>query len=116
MAYVPAAEGVYEISAAARMGELQMESRSQHVLVRTANREFYDATLKENRLERLAEAGGGRYFKAADADVIPDLLRTRRTSTSIFHAEYLWDMPAIWLLLITFMAVEWVYRRRQGMA
>ncbi len=80
-----------------------------------SRREYYDATLKRGFLESLAEAAGEAYYTPAGVRDLPDRLRNRRTSTSIFHTEYLWDMPLVFLLALTLLSAEWIYRRRKGL-
>jgi hypothetical protein len=113
--FVPQDEGLYELSVVARTEVGVLNSQPSSFLVRPSNKEFYDATLKRAFLENLATTAGGRYYTPEDADAIPNNLRSRRTSTSIFHAEYLWDMPLLFGLVILLLSAEWMYRRRKGL-
>ena len=113
--FVPRDLGVYELEVEARYGETVRQARPQTFLVRDSQQEYFDATLKRDLLQRLAQASGGLYYDPNEATAIPDNLRGRRTSTSVYHAEYLWDMPALWGLILLLLCVEWVWRRRQGL-
>jgi uncharacterized membrane protein len=113
--YVPADIGVYELDVEAASGDSTLRSRPQSFLVRSSQKEFFDATLKQDALQRLARASDGLYYEPADVAAIPANLRGRRTSASVYHAEYLWDMPALWGLILLLLCLEWVWRRRQGM-
>ncbi len=113
--FVPQDEGVYELEVTATTAEGEVGRHRQTFLVRPSRKEFYDATLKRSFLENLAAANGGFYYAPAQAGTIPVNLRSRRTSTSIFHAEYLWDMPLLWGLVILLLSAEWIYRRRKGL-
>jgi hypothetical protein len=113
--FVPQDAGLYELSVVARTEGGVLNSQPSSFLVRPSNKEFYDATLKRAFLENLATTAGGRYYSPEDADAIPANLRSRRTSTSIFHAEYLWDMPLLFGLVILLLSAEWMYRRRKGL-
>ncbi len=107
----PRQEGIYELTVSVdgvgrdRIG----------FLVRPSRREFQDAAQKRLFLEDLATSPG-RYYTAAEAGSIPENLRGRRTSTSVFHLEYLWDMPLLFALVLTLLCAEWIYRRRKGLA
>ena len=89
--------------------------KPESFLVQPSGLEFRDATLKREFLQRLADASGGAYYSLDDAADIPMNLRGRRTSTSIYRAEYLWDMPFLWGLVLLLLSAEWVYRRRKGL-
>ncbi|MFQ5568740.1 MAG: hypothetical protein ACE5G0_03635 [Rhodothermales bacterium] len=113
--FVPQDEGVYELQVTARAGEGEIGSHTRSFLVRPSNKEFYDATLKRAFLENLADANNGFYYEPSEAGAIPANLRNRRTSTSIYRAEYLWDMPLLFGLVILLLSAEWIYRRRKGL-
>ena len=113
--FVPQEEGVHEVVLVAFDGGTLVGDRSESFLVRPSKREFYDATLKRGFLENLATTNGGVYYSADATDDLPVNLRSRRTSTSIFHAVYLWDMPLLFLLALALLSAEWIYRRRKGL-
>ena len=113
--FVPQEEGVYELAVTA---EAEGEPVGQHArgfLVRPSQQEFYDATLKRAFLENLADVSGGAYYPPAQAAAIPDRLRSRQTSTSIYHAAYLWDVPLLFGLVLVLLSAEWIWRRRKGL-
>jgi len=108
-------EGVYELQVIAEDDGTEIGSQTRSFLVRPSNKEFYDATLKRTFLEGLVAANDGVYYAPADVEDLPVNLRSRRTSTSIYHAEYLWDMPLLFVLVIALLSIEWMYRRRKGL-
>jgi hypothetical protein len=83
--------------------------------VQASRKEFHDATLKRDFLTHLVQTNQGVYYQPGEIEQLPNNLRGRRTSTSIYHAEYLWDMPAIWGLVLLLLSAEWIYRRRKGL-
>ena len=113
--FVPAELGVYKLDVEVMVGETRMFSKTESFLTQPSGREFRDATLKQDFLERLASASGGQYYASSDVSAIPANLRGRRTNTSIYRSEYLWDMPILWALVFILLSVEWVYRRRKGL-
>lgn len=112
---VPRDEGLYELEVTAEVNGETIGRDLKSLLVRPSNKEYYAATLKRAFLENLAHASDGFYYEPDEAQTIPDNLRGRRTSTSIFRAEYLWDMPFIFGLILVLLSIEWVYRRRKGL-
>lgn len=113
--YVPDAEGIYEVAIAAQHPEGGVTTGSGRFLVRPSKAETYNATLKQPFLEHLATTAGGQYYAAEATGDLPEALRSRRTSTSIFHADYLWDLPLLFLLALGLLIGEWAYRRRKGL-
>ncbi len=113
--YVPLDNGVYELEVVAETEAGEIGSHTRSFLVRPSNKEFYDATLKRTFLEGLVTANDGYYYEPSEVDAMPVNLRSRRTSTSIFRAEYLWDMPLLFGLVILLLSIEWMYRRRKGL-
>ena len=113
--FVPQDLGVYGIDVEAYQDDQEMRSKPQSFLVQAPTEEFRDATLKQDFLKRLAASSGGYYYEYEEAGQIPASLRGRRTSTSIYRTEYLWDMPVIWIAIFLLLSIEWVYRRRKGL-
>ena len=113
--YVPQDLGVFSLDVEAQNGETTVSSKTASFLSQASTDEFRDATLKKEFLRRLASASGGNYYSMQEASTIPDQLRGRRTSTSIFRTEYLWDMPILWGAIFLLLSIEWIYRRRMGL-
>lgn len=111
---LPGLEGIYSLDVFAQDEAGAIGQHQRSLLVRPERKEFYSATQNRTLLEELA-AIGGRYYTADEAPAIADNLRNRRSSTSIFHAEYLWDMPLLFLLAVLLLCAEWAYRRKWGM-
>ncbi|MDX1562312.1 MAG: hypothetical protein R3305_05270, partial [Gammaproteobacteria bacterium] len=72
--------------------------------------------VQQNRglLERLAAATGGQYFRLADADDIPEAVQFSDAGIVERRVLDLWNMPALFLLLLLLKGGEWVLRLRWG--
>ncbi len=108
-------EGLHHIEAEAVFGGESLGTRSQSFLVRPSNKEYTDAVLKRSLLEHLAETSGGRYYEPSDAQAVAENVRSRRTSSSIFRVEYLWDMPFMFAMALLLWSGEWMWRRSKGL-
>ena len=113
--FVPQDLGVFSIEVEATVAGEVLKSKPTSFLSKTLTQEYRDATLKRDFLVRLASASGGAYHNVNDAEVISAELRGRRTSTSVYRTEYLWDMPILWGVVFLLLSIEWIYRRRKGL-
>jgi uncharacterized membrane protein len=85
-------------------------------LVAELNREFYDASLNEELLKRIAAETGGKYYTLDEAGALVDDLTYRQTDNSRPVTKDLWDMPVNFLLLVGLLSGEWFLRKRHGLA
>ena len=85
-------------------------------LVAELNREFYDASLDEELLKRIAAETGGKYYTLEEAGALVDDLTYRQTDNSRPVTKDLWDMPVNFLLLVGLLVGEWFLRKRHGLA
>ena len=113
--YIPLEQGVYVINVEALRDGQVIGKHYQSFLSRTSKDEFFNATLKRKFLENLVEANNGVYYTPSEFENIPVNVQTRKTSTSIYRNEYLWDMPILFILALIVLSIEWIYRRRKGL-
>ncbi len=112
---LPSGEGVYALDVSAVVDGSEVGRQELSFLVRPSRREYFDAVLKRPFLERLADAAGGFYYAPDEVGSIATNLRSRRTSTSIYTIDYLWDMPFLFALVLGLLSAEWIWRRRKGL-
>ena len=78
--------------------------------------EYFDATMHAQRLQRIAEETGGRFYTPETVAGMPEDLRyTGRGVTTVEERE-LWHMPIVLMLLVGLVCAEWGYRRAVGLA
>ena len=110
-AAVPAAAaGIYRFEASATLdGEDLGASR---VAVRRQDGVAEHFRVQQNRplLERLADATGGRYFSLNSADEIANAVQFSEAGIVERQILDLWNMPALFMLLVLFKAGEWLVR------
>lgn len=66
-------------------------------------------------LDRLAAATGGRVLRDDEAATLPTLLRARTKQTTRSVETPLWDSPAMLVLFLAVLTVEWVARKHVGL-
>jgi hypothetical protein len=71
---------------------------------------------EQNRelLERLSAATGGKYWTPQELGTLPRDISYSEAGISLRDTKPLWDMPAIFLLLLGMMSAQWLLRRKWG--
>jgi hypothetical protein len=119
---VPGLPGRYELTIDADLtGIYRIESNasldgeplgSARLAVRREDGVSEHFRVQQNRplLERIAAVTGGEYFALADADEIADVVQYSEAGIVERRLFELWNMPALFLLLLLFKGGEWVLR------
>jgi uncharacterized membrane protein len=96
---------------AARDGEV-VEVVRTNIYSESGQIEHFDIRRNSALLKRLSEATGGQYFETGELDALPNLLRYKSAGITEKIVRPVWDMPAIFLLLLLLKTGEWLLRRR----
>jgi uncharacterized membrane protein len=72
--------------------------------------------VEQNRelLEKLASETGGRYYKPEDAGKLGKDISYSEAGITVRETRDLWDMPAVFLLVLMLRSGEWLLRRKWG--
>ncbi len=108
--------GVYRLEADVKRAGSSVGRATRPVLVGGADLEMSEPRLNEAVLSRIAKASSGQYLAASDAGKLPDLLRAARDETGATEMRDLWNTGWSLLAVIALLAIEWVARRRVGLA
>ena len=65
-------------------------------------------------LEKLASETGGRYWRLADLKRLPNEISYSDAGVSVRAVKELWNMPVVFLWLLSLVAAEWLLRRKWG--
>ncbi len=84
-------------------------------VVERATSERVELAAAREPLEQLASATGGRVFADFEAGELPPLLRARNKSIVRTVETPLWNQPAVLLIFVGILTVEWVARKRFGL-
>jgi uncharacterized membrane protein len=76
--------------------------------------ENFRAEQNRELLEKLSSETGGRYYKPEDAQNLAKEISYSEAGITIRETRDLWDMPAIFLLLLLLRSGEWLLRRKWG--
>ena len=87
-----------------------------YVRVGPGDAEFFDPTMHEAPLKRIAADTGGRFYTPDTvASLTEDVSYAGRGVTSVEEHD-LWNMPIVLLTLMGLVCAEWGYRRAVGLA
>jgi uncharacterized membrane protein len=65
-------------------------------------------------LDKLAEQTGGRYYRSGDAGKLAGEISYSEAGITTRETRDLWDMPAVFLLILLMRGSEWLLRRKWG--
>jgi len=71
---------------------------------------------EQNRelLQKLSDETGGKYWTADELERLPKEISYSETGISVRDTKELWDMPAVFVVLLGLMSADWLLRRKWG--
>lgn len=114
--FLPQDKGLYEIRVEAQRGKETLGTGVAYIEATELASEYFGAEMRSPLLKRIAEETGGRFYTPATVAALAEDLSYTEGGTTILEERDLWDMPAIFLLLLALVAVEWSYRKLRGLA
>ncbi len=78
--------------------------------------EFYRLSSSSRLLERLAESSGGAYRNAAQVDELLSAIPEGYRRTPVVKQAEIWNHWAVFAFLAAVLSLEWIWRRRRGLA
>jgi uncharacterized membrane protein len=113
---VPGVNGVHTVNVRAVVGRDTIRSTAGYVRVADPTAEYFGAEMRPAVLKQFADETGGKFYRTSDVSRLPqDIVYTTSGATEVQRLD-LWDMPVIFLLLLSILGAEWLYRRRRGLA
>jgi len=114
--FVSTVPGAYEVAVDADRDAKPIGTDVAYVQAGAGDAEFFDPTMHEAPLRRIAEETGGRFYTAENvAGVAEDVSYAGRGVTSVEQRE-LWNMPIVLIMLVGLVCAEWGYRRAVGLS
>ena len=71
---------------------------------------------EQNRelLEKLSEETGGRYWRPQELSRLPSEISYSEAGITVRETKDLWNMPAVFLVILALLCTEWLLRRKWG--
>jgi hypothetical protein len=114
--FVTEEEGMYQVEAEARRGADTMRAAPTALLADDHGADVEQAELRSPLLRRISRETGGRYYPLADAAKLSQDVEFTESGVTVRESRDLWDMPALFFLLVALLGAEWGYRRWRGLA
>jgi hypothetical protein len=76
--------------------------------------ENFHTSQNRELLEKLSEETGGRYYQPSETSKLANEISYSEAGITTRETRDLWDMPALFLLVLAIRATEWLLRRRWG--
>jgi uncharacterized membrane protein len=114
--FVPDESGIYAIKVDAGRAQKALGAGTMPVRVSAGDAEYFDASMRAPLLRRIADETGGHFFTTADAQNLPEAISYSGRGVTVVEERELWDMPALFMLLVGLVTAEWGYRRVMGLA
>jgi hypothetical protein len=116
VSFEPDERGLYDVRVEAETEGDSAEIASTHVQVADPVEEYFDAEMQVSLLERLTEETGGGFYTPETVGSLPEDVRFTESGSTVYDELDLWDMPIVFLLLVTLVGSEWSIRRWRGLA
>ncbi|HSH75225.1 MAG TPA: glutamine amidotransferase, partial [Longimicrobiales bacterium] len=112
---IPGEMGDYEIEVEAERQGGSLGSDVTYVHAAPSDREYFGAARRTQVLRRIAEDTGGQFYTPDDVASLPEDITISGAGVTLTEELDLWDMPALFLLMLLLMGAEWGYRRVRGL-
>jgi len=108
--------GRYQVDLRAVAGRDSLEGVPSFVEAGETSVEFFGAERHREPLRRISSETGGRYYDLEEAAKLPeDIVYSARGITRTERLD-LWNLPAVFGVLLILLGAEWLGRRRRGLA
>ncbi len=106
--------GIYRIESTAHLGDERLGADTLHVRREGDVAEYFHPEQNRSLLTRLAKNTGGRYWELDELSDLHNEIRFSQAGITAREVLDLWDMPALFLLLLALRTSEWLLRRKRG--
>ena len=114
--FVSSEAGTYEIAVDSSRGSDVIGSDVAFVRAGPSAEEFFDPTMHEGPLRRIADESGGRFYTPDTAIGLAEDVRYAGRGVTSVEERDLWNMPIVLFALMSLVCAEWGYRRAVGLS
>jgi hypothetical protein len=114
--FLPSEKGIYEVSVAADREGAVVGAAKGFLEVEDLDDEYFQAEMRAPLLQRIAKETGGEFYTPDNVARLAEDMSYTEGGTTVRERRDLWDMPALFLLMIGLASAEWSYRKYRGLA
>jgi uncharacterized membrane protein len=114
--FVAPENGLFAVRVAATKAEKPLGVGATQLRAAPADAEYFDATMHQARLRRIAEETGGRFYTPETVSSLSEDMRYTGRGVTSTEERDLWHMPIVLMLIAALVCGEWGYRRAVGLA
>jgi uncharacterized membrane protein len=114
--FLPEEKGIYEIAVAAKRDGAELGSGKTIVESEELDDEYFQAEMRAPLLRRVADETGGEFYTRETVHRLAEDMSYTEGGTTVRERRDLWDMPAVFLLMVGLVGSEWGYRKLRGLA
>jgi len=107
--FLPERDGQYRLRVAPADQEAANDVQFK---VTTTPLEQLEPAMQEDLLRKMGELSGGKYLTIRDLPALPDAIEREQPTTILRREKELWDLPAIFVILLLCAGTEWFVRRK----
>jgi len=111
----PSELGDYEIELIAEREGAELGTDRAYLHAAPSDDEYFDAARHTSLLQRVAEETNGQFYTPETVGTLPEDITISGAGVTLIEEHDLWDMPAIFLILLLLMGAEWGFRRVRGL-
>jgi len=111
----PSEMGDYEIELVSEREGVSLGSDVAHLHASASDAEFYSSARRTSLLTRIADETGGQFYTPESVGTLPEDITISGAGVTLSEEHDLWDMPALFILMLALMGAEWAYRRVRGL-
>jgi uncharacterized membrane protein len=111
VAVEPNVAGLFTARSHWESGKTKLEAETRFSVSKPAT-EKTGRPIDRELLERVAQQTGGRFFKWEEREEWPNFVHAKEQQIARVRLQELWNHPVLLLLLLAFLAADWVLRKR----
>lgn len=111
----PTELGDFEIELITERQGVSLGSDIAYLHAAASDAEFYSSARRTSLLTRIADETGGQFYTPETVNTLPEDITISGAGVTLSEEHDLWDMPALFILMLALMGAEWAYRRVRGL-
>lgn len=111
----PSEMGDYQIELSADRGGVALGSDGTFVHVAPSDEEYSGSARRTSVLRRIADETGGQFYTPETVGTLAEDITITGAGVTLVEEHDLWDMPILFLVMLTLMGAEWGFRRVRGL-